>query len=411
MLGDLLSGQADRAARARSRRRRRSRARSGRTRSAVCPGCTSWPGSAWAASSPTTWAWARPRRRCRCCSPNGIGRPGRARRCSSARCRWSATGRRRPARFAPACGSTSTTAATRKREDEFLGRGGGRPTWSSPPTAPRCATSARCATSTWGRVVCDEAQAIKNSGTRQAQAVRAIPARTRLALTGTPVENHLAELWSIMEFCNPGLLGPAKTVPAPLPGTDRGAAGRRRHRGAQAGDRPVRAAPAEDRQVDHLRPAGEERDEGVVHAHRRAGHALPGRGRGHDGRHRGQRGHPAAGQRDRRDDQAQAGLQPPGPPAQGRLPAARPIRQAGPARGADRGDHRRGRQGPGLHPVRRVRLAAAAVPRGPPRPAGAVAARWTGEGASATSWSSGSRPTTSRWCSCSRSRRPAPAST
>ncbi|MET0416228.1 MAG: DEAD/DEAH box helicase [Actinoplanes sp.] len=62
----------------------------------------------------------------------------------------------------------------------------------------------------WGRVVCDEAQAIKNSGTRQAQAVRAIPARTRLALTGTPVENHLAELWSIMDFCNPGLLGPVK---------------------------------------------------------------------------------------------------------------------------------------------------------------------------------------------------------
>ncbi|HWS33970.1 MAG TPA: DEAD/DEAH box helicase, partial [Actinoplanes sp.] len=62
----------------------------------------------------------------------------------------------------------------------------------------------------WTRVVCDEAQAIKNSGTRQSQAVRAIPARTRLALTGTPVENHLAELWSIMDFCNPGLLGPAK---------------------------------------------------------------------------------------------------------------------------------------------------------------------------------------------------------
>ncbi|NUR82995.1 MAG: DEAD/DEAH box helicase, partial [Nonomuraea sp.] len=59
----------------------------------------------------------------------------------------------------------------------------------------------------WQRVVCDEAQAIKNSGTLQARAVRAIPTRTRLALTGTPVENHLAELWSIMEFCNPGLLG------------------------------------------------------------------------------------------------------------------------------------------------------------------------------------------------------------
>ncbi|MFI6507669.1 SNF2-related protein [Streptosporangium sp. NPDC050855] len=62
----------------------------------------------------------------------------------------------------------------------------------------------------WERVVCDEAQAIKNSSARQSRAVRSIPARTRLALTGTPVENHLSELWSIMEFCNPGLLGPAR---------------------------------------------------------------------------------------------------------------------------------------------------------------------------------------------------------
>ncbi|MFE9100614.1 DEAD/DEAH box helicase [Actinomadura geliboluensis] len=60
----------------------------------------------------------------------------------------------------------------------------------------------------WERVICDEAQALKNSATRQARAVRSIPARTRIALTGTPVENHLTELWSIMEFANPGLLGP-----------------------------------------------------------------------------------------------------------------------------------------------------------------------------------------------------------
>ncbi|PKK13296.1 DEAD/DEAH box helicase [Thermomonospora sp. CIF 1] len=63
---------------------------------------------------------------------------------------------------------------------------------------------------TWERVVCDEAQALKNSGTLQARAVRSIPARTRIALTGTPVENHLTELWSIMEFANPGLLGPRR---------------------------------------------------------------------------------------------------------------------------------------------------------------------------------------------------------
>ncbi len=62
----------------------------------------------------------------------------------------------------------------------------------------------------WARVVCDEAQAIKNHATGQARAVRALPAASRVALTGTPVENQLSELWSIMEFANPGLLGPAK---------------------------------------------------------------------------------------------------------------------------------------------------------------------------------------------------------
>ena len=60
---------------------------------------------------------------------------------------------------------------------------------------------------TWARVVCDEAQHIKNSRTKQAETVRAIPAASRIALTGTPVENHLGELWSILDFANPGLLG------------------------------------------------------------------------------------------------------------------------------------------------------------------------------------------------------------
>jgi SNF2 family DNA or RNA helicase len=62
---------------------------------------------------------------------------------------------------------------------------------------------------TWARVVCDEAQNIKNHATRQARAVRALPAAARIALTGTPVENRLSDLWSIMEFTNPGLLGTA----------------------------------------------------------------------------------------------------------------------------------------------------------------------------------------------------------
>ena len=63
---------------------------------------------------------------------------------------------------------------------------------------------------TWARVVCDEAQNIKNHATKQARAVRGLPAAARIALTGTPVENRLSELWSIMEFTNPGLLGSAE---------------------------------------------------------------------------------------------------------------------------------------------------------------------------------------------------------
>ncbi len=62
----------------------------------------------------------------------------------------------------------------------------------------------------WARVVCDEAQAIKNHLSQQAKAVRALPAASRIALTGTPVENQLSELWSIMDFANPGMLGSAK---------------------------------------------------------------------------------------------------------------------------------------------------------------------------------------------------------
>jgi SNF2 family DNA or RNA helicase len=57
------------------------------------------------------------------------------------------------------------------------------------------------------RIILDEAQKIKNTAAKRTQAVRSLSARHRFTLTGTPVENRLSELWSIMEFCNPGLLG------------------------------------------------------------------------------------------------------------------------------------------------------------------------------------------------------------
>jgi SNF2 family DNA or RNA helicase len=61
----------------------------------------------------------------------------------------------------------------------------------------------------WTGVILDEAQNVKNSETRQAQAARSLNAIWRIALTGTPVENHVGDLWSLFEFLNPGLLGGA----------------------------------------------------------------------------------------------------------------------------------------------------------------------------------------------------------
>jgi SNF2 family DNA or RNA helicase len=60
----------------------------------------------------------------------------------------------------------------------------------------------------WKCLVLDEAQNVKNPEAKQSQAVRQLQAEFRIALTGTPVENRLSELWSIMDFLNPGYLGP-----------------------------------------------------------------------------------------------------------------------------------------------------------------------------------------------------------
>ena len=70
---------------------------------------------------------------------------------------------------------------------------------------------ATLAAAEWERVVLDEAQNIKTSDAKQTRAIRSLAARHRIALTGTPVENRLTELHSIMDFLNPGLLGPAAT--------------------------------------------------------------------------------------------------------------------------------------------------------------------------------------------------------
>jgi superfamily II DNA or RNA helicase len=70
----------------------------------------------------------------------------------------------------------------------------------------------------WDRVVLDEAQAIKNPASETAQQLRRIAARSRLALTGTPIENGLGDLWAILDFTNPGLVGSRPTFISQLSG-------------------------------------------------------------------------------------------------------------------------------------------------------------------------------------------------
>ncbi|HOG63637.1 MAG: DEAD/DEAH box helicase [Sedimentibacter sp.] len=62
----------------------------------------------------------------------------------------------------------------------------------------------------WDYLILDEAQAIKNPGTKQTKAIKALPAQMRIAMTGTPIENRLSDLWSLFDFLNQGLLGTTK---------------------------------------------------------------------------------------------------------------------------------------------------------------------------------------------------------
>lgn len=71
-------------------------------------------------------------------------------------------------------------------------------------------SAAQLAAQPWGLVVADEAQHVKNPHSSTARALRTIPAPARVALTGTPVENNLSELWALLDWTTPGLLGPLK---------------------------------------------------------------------------------------------------------------------------------------------------------------------------------------------------------
>ena len=74
----------------------------------------------------------------------------------------------------------------------------------------------------WGRIVLDEAQAIKNPANETAQQLRRLRSGSRIALTGTPIENGLGDLWAILDFTNPGLVGPRPQFIAQLSASGEG---------------------------------------------------------------------------------------------------------------------------------------------------------------------------------------------
>ena len=115
---------------------------------------------------------------------------------------------------------------------------------------------------TWDRVVLDEAQAIKNPAAETSRLLRNIPSRSRIALTGTPIENGLGDLWSILDYTNPGLVGPRPAFIAQLAGP--GEAGLRALNGIlvfrRTKSEPEVAAELPDRidQLDHCSMTAEQ---------------------------------------------------------------------------------------------------------------------------------------------------------
>ena len=204
----------------------------------------------------------------------------------------------------------------------------------------------------WRVLVLDEAQQVKNPLTRGAQAARALPARHRIALTGTPIENRLDELWSILHFLNPGLLDTRSAfrrryaTPIERHRDDDAAARLRRVTGA------VHPAPPQERPGGAARPAAAAGVERVLHADGRAGGALPGHDRRDAGRRARRRRDRAPRPRAGAADPAQAGLQPPGAGAGQARPHGRSVGQARPAHRDAGGGGGRGRQRAGVHAVR-----------------------------------------------------------
>ena len=218
------------------------------------------------------------------------------------------------------------------------------------------------ATRQWDVIVLDEAQAIKNPGTQQTRAVKVLRGRIRLALTGTPVENRLGDLWSIFDFITPGLLGSRKAFGRFIKAADKAADGGPES-AMHSGYGPLYPSPSEDRPAGHQRSARQDRGPRLLQPDEEAGGAVPAGGaraaRGPRWR-RGHRWHQASRRRAGVADAPQADLQPSLAVAgRWRLRSGGQRQAHAPAR-AGRRDRVAAGEAAGLHPV-----PGAAAPTGP----------------------------------------------
>ena len=183
----------------------------------------------------------------------------------------------------------------------------------------------------------------------------------RLALTGTPVENRLGDLWSIFDFVNPGLLGTSKEF-AQLRQTPGRTAPRLLRAAARTGAAVYSAAP-EDRQDGDRGPAGQNRNQGVLPAQPPPGRTLPAGGEGVGRTTRGCRRDTAQGAGAVVPDALQADLQPSLAMAGRRRLGRRRQRQMGASARDCRGDRRQAGEDARLYPVPRGDRAAGRFPR------------------------------------------------
>jgi hypothetical protein len=122
-------------------------------------------------------------------------------------------------------------------------------------------------TITWTSLCLDEAQNIKNAQAKQSSVVRSLPARHRIALTGTPIENRLSELWSIYDFINPGYLGTARAFNHRFSNAiEKEHDEQRTAEFAEAGQ-AIHAPPQEEGPCHTARLTGKERNENLYSSH------------------------------------------------------------------------------------------------------------------------------------------------